>query len=110
MSRISKSLEISPANDKFHSQEQISTQIKTHTTRKQFIRTFDILINVRFSEPVTVAERSSLSRKPGSWVRIPLRTCIFSVSVCAFFCVCVQVEALRRAVHPPKESYRLSKN
>jgi hypothetical protein len=29
-------------------------------------------------------------------------------SVCAFFCVCVQVEALRRADHPLKESYRLS--
>jgi hypothetical protein len=27
----------------------------------------------------------------------------------AFFCVCVQVEALRRADHPPKESYRMSK-
>jgi hypothetical protein len=25
------------------------------------------------------------------------------------FCVCVQVEALRRADHPPKESYRMSK-
>jgi hypothetical protein len=25
------------------------------------------------------------------------------------FCVCVQVETLRRADHPPKESYRLSK-
>jgi hypothetical protein len=25
--------------------------------------------------------------------------------VCVFFCVCVQVEALRRADHPPKESY-----
>jgi hypothetical protein len=34
---------------------------------------------------------------------------MFSISVCAFFCVCVQVEALRRADHPPKESYRLSK-
>jgi hypothetical protein len=34
---------------------------------------------------------------------------MFSVSVCAFFFVCVQVEALRRADHPPKESYRLSK-
>jgi hypothetical protein len=31
-----------------------------------------------------------------------------SVYVCAFFCVCVQVEALRRADHPSKESYRLS--
>jgi hypothetical protein len=28
--------------------------------------------------------------------------------VCAFFCVCVQVEALRRASHPSKESYRPS--
>jgi hypothetical protein len=36
---------------------------------------------------------------------------MFSVCVCAlaFFYVCVQVEALRRADHPPKESYRLSK-
>jgi hypothetical protein len=24
-----------------------------------------------------------------------------------FFCVCVQVEALRRADHPPKEFYRM---
>jgi hypothetical protein len=31
-----------------------------------------------------------------------------SVRVCAFFCVCVQVEALRRADHPSMESYRLS--
>jgi hypothetical protein len=30
-----------------------------------------------------------------------------SLFVCAFFCVYVQVEALRRADHPPKESYRL---
>jgi hypothetical protein len=29
--------------------------------------------------------------------------------VCAFFYVCVQVEALWRADHPPKESYRESK-
>jgi hypothetical protein len=28
--------------------------------------------------------------------------------MCAFFRVCVQVEALRRADHPSKESYRLS--
>jgi hypothetical protein len=34
---------------------------------------------------------------------------MFSVCVCAFFCVCVQVEALRRTDHPPKESYRLFK-
>jgi hypothetical protein len=30
------------------------------------------------------------------------------VYVCVFFCVCVQVEALRRADHTSKESYRLS--
>jgi hypothetical protein len=30
------------------------------------------------------------------------------VYVCGFFCVCVQVEALRRADHPSKESYLLS--
>jgi hypothetical protein len=29
-------------------------------------------------------------------------------SVCVCFSVCVQVEALRRADHPSKESYRLS--
>jgi hypothetical protein len=32
--------------------------------------------------PVTVAERSSLARKPGSWVQIPLRAWMFSVCVC----------------------------
>jgi hypothetical protein len=30
------------------------------------------------------------------------------VYVCAFFCVCVQVESLRRADRPSEESYRLS--
>jgi hypothetical protein len=34
--------------------------------------------------------------------------CLVFVYVRAFICVCVQVEALRRADHPPKESYRLS--
>ena len=32
-----------------------------------------------------------------------------STRLCAFFGVYVQVEALRRADHPPKESYRMSK-
>jgi hypothetical protein len=32
---------------------------------------------------------------------------MFSVCVCAFFCVCVQAQALRRADHPSKEYYRL---
>jgi hypothetical protein len=52
---------------------------------------------------------SSLAWKLGSLVRIPLRAWMFSVCVRAFFCVCVQVEALRRTDHPPKEFYRLSK-
>jgi hypothetical protein len=30
------------------------------------------------------------------------------VCVCGVFCDCVQVEALRRAEHPPTESYRMS--
>jgi hypothetical protein len=34
--------------------------------------------------------------------------CLVFVYVCAFFCVCVQVEALRRADHRSKKSYRLS--
>jgi hypothetical protein len=51
---------------------------------------------------------SSLARKPGLWVRIPLRAWMFSVCVCAFFCGCVQVEALWQADHPSKESYQLS--
>jgi hypothetical protein len=35
---------------------------------------------------------------------------MFSVCVCAFFCVCVQVEALRRTDHPPKQSYKTVKD
>jgi hypothetical protein len=54
-------------------------------------------------------ELSSLARKLGSWVRIPLSA---SMSVCvssAFVFSCVQVAALRRADHSSKESYRLCK-
>jgi hypothetical protein len=40
----------------------------------------------------------------------PLTAWIISVStVCAFFCVCVQLQALRWDDHPSKWSYRLSK-
>jgi hypothetical protein len=80
-------------------------------------------IGLYFSRPVTVAEQSkactlsSLARKPGSWVSIPLRAWMFGVRVCvcvcvcvrSFFCVYVQVEALRPADLVPEESYRLSK-
>jgi hypothetical protein len=33
---------------------------------------------------------------------------VWCLCMSAFFCVCVQVEALRQADHPSKESYRLS--
>jgi hypothetical protein len=64
----------------------------------------DSMYSLRFksrlieSEPVTVAERSRtctvfarlLARKPGSWIRIPLRAWMFSVCVCmcVFLCLC----------------------
>jgi hypothetical protein len=50
------------------------------------------------------------ARKPGPWVRIPLRAWMFSVCVClcVFLCLCTGREALRWANHPSKESYRLS--
>jgi hypothetical protein len=41
-------------------------------------------------------ELSSLAWTPGPWVQIPPKAWMFSVCVvCAFFCVFVQVEALR---------------
>jgi hypothetical protein len=64
--------------------------------------------------PVTVAERSTactvFARKLEPWVRIPLRAWMFNVCVCVcvFLCFCTGREALRRADHPSKESYRLS--
>jgi hypothetical protein len=49
------------------------------------------------AEPVTVAQRSrhalsSLARKPGSWVRIPVGAWMFSVWVCV--CVYVRLSVL----------------
>jgi hypothetical protein len=32
---------------------------------------------------------------------------VYCLCICVFFCVCEQVEALRRADHPSKESYRM---
>jgi hypothetical protein len=78
------------------------------------VLTLKNLYCLSFSVPVKVAERSKACTvfarfKPGPWVGIPLRAWMFSVVyVCAFFCGCVQVEALRRADHPSEESYRLS--
>ena len=63
--------------------------------------------------PVTVAERSKactvFARLATGIVGLNPTQDMDVWSVYAFFCVCVQVEALRRADHPPKESYRMCK-
>jgi hypothetical protein len=63
--------------------------------------------------PVTVAERSKactvFARSEPGIESHSGHGCLVFVYVCTLFCVCVQVEALRRADHPSKESYRLSK-
>jgi hypothetical protein len=54
-------------------------------------------------------ELSSLTRKLGSWVRIPLKAWL-SVLVCVysvFVLFCMQVEALRRADPPSTKTYQL---
>jgi hypothetical protein len=51
----------------------------------------------------------SLGSRDRGFESISGHGCLVFVCGCAFFCVCVQVEAFRRAYHPPKESYRLSK-
>jgi hypothetical protein len=68
--------------------------------------------------PVTVAERSNACTvfalsEAGIVGSNPTQGMdVWCVCVClrvrAFSCVCVQAEALRRADHPSKESYRLS--
>jgi hypothetical protein len=69
--------------------------------------------------PVSVGERSKsctvLARSEGGIVDsnpiqgIDVQCLCARVCMCASFWVCVQVEALRLADHPPKESYRMSK-
>jgi hypothetical protein len=72
------------------------------------------LAQVREYVPVTVAERSKACTvfarsEPGIVGSNHTQGMDVNVCVCAFFCVYVQVEALRRADHPSKESYRMSK-
>jgi hypothetical protein len=71
-----------------------------------------IIINiVYFHVPVTVAERSkthSLGRRDRGFEFHSGHGCLVFVYVCAFLCLCTGREALRRADHPSKESYRLS--
>jgi hypothetical protein len=62
--------------------------------------------------PVTIAERSkacTVFARLEAGIVSSNPTQGFLVFVYVFFCVCIQVEALRRADHPHKESYRLSK-
>jgi hypothetical protein len=51
-------------------------------------------------------ELPSLARTLRSWVRIPLKA-FMSVLCVSVFVFCVQIEALRRADPPSKESYQL---
>jgi hypothetical protein len=53
--------------------------------------------------PIAVAARSE-AQTLGSWVRIPLETCMSVCVYSAFMFSCVQVVALRRADPPFKES------
>jgi hypothetical protein len=70
---------------------------------------------IRHWKPVTVAERSEacivFARSEAGIVGSnPTQGMDVSyLCVCALFCLCVQIEALRRADHPPKASYRMSK-
>jgi hypothetical protein len=65
--------------------------------------------------PVTVAERSKactvFARSEAGIVgsNSSQGMDVWWLCVYAFFCVCVQVQALRRADHPSKDSFRLSK-
>jgi hypothetical protein len=53
-------------------------------------------------------EPSSLARTLRSWVRTPLKAWMFGVYAFILFVMsCVYVQALRRADHSSKESYRL---
>jgi hypothetical protein len=51
----------------------------------------------------------SLKSRDRGFESHPGHGCLVFVYVYEFFCVCVQVEALRRADDPPKESYQLCK-
>jgi hypothetical protein len=69
---------------------------------------------IRLHEPVTAAERSKAwtvftRADAGTVCSNPTQGMDVNICVvCVFFCVCVQVEASRRADHPSKGSYRLS--
>jgi hypothetical protein len=68
---------------------------------------FDSLLLLR---PATVAQRSirSRGRRDGGFESNSWHECLIVCVVCAFFYVCVQAEALRRADCPSKETCRLS--
>jgi hypothetical protein len=74
----------------------------------------DFVLTLLSLPPVTVAERSKACTvfarsKAGIVSSNPTQGMdLVFVYVCAFFCVCVQIETLQRADHPSKESHRLS--
>jgi hypothetical protein len=79
---------------------------------------FDISLKYLGLLPVTVAERSKACTvfarsEPGIIGSNPTQGmdvwCLFVCVHVRFFCVYVQLEAFRRADHPSKESYRMSK-
>jgi hypothetical protein len=71
------------------------------------------LCKIMWKSPVTVAEQSkacTVFARSEAGIVVSNPTQGMDVwCLCVFFCVCVQVEALRGADHLPKESYRMSK-
>jgi hypothetical protein len=65
---------------------------------------FNLYTNIMLHMTVTVAERSK-----SYTVFARSKAGIVGSNPTQGMDVCVQVEALRRADHPPKESYRMSK-
>jgi hypothetical protein len=75
-----------------------------------FFSRLSLFLRSKIKLPVTVAERSKactvFGRSEAGIVGSNSTQCmdVWCVCVGAFFCVYVQVEALRRADHPPRES------
>jgi hypothetical protein len=73
------------------------------------------IVLILYGQPVRVAEWSKVCTvfarsEDGIVCSNPTQGMdVWCLCICVRFSVCVQVEALRRADHPPKESYRASK-
>jgi hypothetical protein len=68
---------------------------------------------VMHNVPITVAERSksctAFARSEAGIVGSNPTQGMDVWCMCVFLCLCTGKEVLRRADHPPKESYRMSK-